>query len=273
MNGVLSLRAPLYLRNLAILKAYGGVAYKLVQCACVRNRGVEDDSPRPQKGTVNSEKLSSNIVRARSKIREYGLCNPWEFFVTMTINPEYFNRYNLKEFKKVLSQWIRNYNKKYGTNIKYLLIPEKHKNGAWHLHGFIMGLPKEHLTPFTLEQKLPQYIREKLLKGEEAYDWRAYQERFGWVNVEPIRSREKATSYITKYITKDLEATVTELGAHLYYCSQGLERAKEVKKGAMAATITPDYENDFCKVNWFDGSHTVEELSSLIADDEHIISS
>ena len=272
MNCLMRLRKPLYLRDVAILKSYDGVSYKLTRSSCIRNKGVEDDRPRSQKGTVNDEKLSNNIIRARNKVREYGYCNPWDYFVTMTINRAFFDRYNLKAFKKVLSQWIRDYNKKHETNVKYLLIPEKHKNGAWHLHGFIMGLPADHLVPFTLNQKLPTYILDKLKNGESIYNWPAYAEKFGFIDVEPIHSRKKATSYITKYITKDLEDSVSELGAHLYYCSQGLQCAKEVKRGVMAATITPDFENDFCKVNWFDGAtNTAEELSSLISNSKDSI--
>lgn len=272
MNCLARLRQPLYLRNVAFLKAYGNTGFKLVQCKSVRNKGVVDDRPNVKKNTVNETKLSSNISRARSRIREYGLCNPWDYFVTMTINQVFFNRYDLKAFKKVLSQWIRDYNKKHGTNIKYLLIPEKHKNGAWHFHGFFMGLSLDNLSPFTLDMKIPEYIREKLKKGETVYFWPAYQDKFGWNIVEPIRDLAKATSYITKYITKDLEDSVSDLGAHLYYCSQGLKRAQVLKKGSMAATIEPDFENEYCKINWFDGAtNTADELSFLIVNSKDSI--
>lgn len=272
MNCLAQLRKPLYVRDLAILKSFDGLKYKLTRSSCVRNKGVEDDRPHPQKGTVNEEKLSNNIIRARNKVREYGYCNDWEYFVTMTINRYFYDRYDLKSFKKVLFQWIRDYNKKHGTNIKYLLVPEKHKDGAWHLHGFIMGLPAEHLVPFTFDQKLPSYIRNKVKDGEPIYNWPAYAEKFGFIDVEPVHSRERATSYVTKYITKYLEDSVSELGAHLYYCSKGLKRAQEMKRGVMAATITPDFENDFCKVNWFDGaSKTAEELCSFISNSKDSI--
>lgn len=272
MNCLLRFRKPLYVRDVAILKSYDGVAYKLTQSSCIRNKGVLDDRPRSEKCTVNDEKLSNNISRARNAVRELALCNPWEYFLTMTINQAFFDRYDLKSFKKVLFQSIWDYNKKHGTNVKFLLIPEKHKDGAWHFHGFFMGLPANHLVLFTLEQKLPNYIRDKLKNGESVYNWPFYAEKFGFIDIEPIRSREKAASYITKYITKDLENSVSELGAHLYYCSQGLQRAKELKRGVMAATITPDFENDYCKVNWFDGAtNTADELSLLIVNSKDII--
>ena len=33
----------------------------------------------------------------------------------------------------------------------------------------------------------------------------------------------------------------------------------------MAATIVPDFENDFCKLNWFDAArYSAEQLAALI---------
>lgn len=263
---LVGLRKPLYVRNLAILKQFGDTAFKLTQSRCVRNKGVE--SPEKQyvpKGSVNSEKLDNNIARARSKVREYGLCNPWPFFGTFTIDSQKFDRYDLPKYHKAMAQWVRDYNKKFGTSIRYLIIPEQHKDGAWHEHGFLMGIPLDHLRLFTLEEKLPKYIRDKLEAGQLVYDWPAYREKFGWVIIEPIRDLHRAVSYITKYITKDLAQSVSELGAHLYYCSKGLATAQEVKRGSMAATIEPDFENDFCALNWFDTAHySVEQLAALI---------
>ena len=52
-----------------------------------------------------------------------------------------------------------------------------------------------------------------------------------------------------KYITKDLQRSVSKLGAHLYYVSLGLKRAEVVAKGDYNGNLVFDYENDYCKVN------------------------
>lgn len=263
---LVGLRKPLYVYDLAILKQYGDTAFKLTRSRCVRNKGVE--SPEKlyvPKGSVNEEKLDNNIARSRSKVREYGLCSPWQFFCTFTIDPQKFDRYDLQKYHDAMSQWVRNYNKRRGASIRYLIIPEQHKDGAWHEHGLLMGIPLDHLRLFTLDEKLPNYIRDKLEAGQLVYDWPAYREKFGWVIIEPIRDLQRAVSYITKYITKDLARSISELGAHLYYCSKGLATASELKRGTMAATIVPDFENDFCKLNWFDAArYSAEQLAALI---------
>lgn len=247
-----ALKSAPYVYNLSILKQVGD-NFKITQMNCVRAQGVELDDV-PAKGTVNQDKLANNIVRARSTVREYGLCNPWEYFLTLTINQAFLDRYDLPQLRRVLSQWVRDYRKKYGCDVKYLFIPEQHSDGAWHLHGFIMGLPASHLQPFTLQEHLPLYIRNKLQQGQQVYNWPAYAQRFGYVTIEPIRDQERAVSYITKYVTKDLDRSVSELGAHLFYASQGLQKAQELKRGTLAYIIRTDFENDYCKLTYFDGS-------------------
>lgn len=265
-----SLKVAPFQRNVAFLKSYAGQAYKLVRCSCVRTKGVE--LPRGsyvEKGTVNDEKLSNNISRARSTVRELVLCNSFDLFVTLTLDKAKFDRYQLKAFNKALSQWIRDLNKKYGIHIKFLLIPETHKDGAWHMHGFLMGLPLDFLEAFTLDMKLPTYIRDKLLKGETVYNWPEYAAKFGFVDIEPVRLRERAASYVTKYITKDLARSVSELGAHVYYASKGLARATLLKRGtAVVEDLRPDFANEYCEVNWFDRSIPQSVLESMVLTDK-----
>lgn len=244
------LKAHRYSYNVAILKSYGNVGYQLIQMNCVRNKGVECDT-YTEKCTVNDTKLLNNITRARSTVRQYGLCNAWQYFVTLTFNQELVDRYNLPLLLQKVSQWIRDYRKKYGFDILYVLIPEQHKDGAWHMHGFIMGLPAEHIKLFTLAEHLPDYIRKKLIGKELVYNWPAYADKFGHVTIEPIRSHERAVNYILKYINKDLERSVTTLGAHLFYASQHLQKAQEIKRGTLTEQFPVDFENEYCKVTWF----------------------
>lgn len=256
-----------YHRDVAVLKDYGGRGCKIILFKTLRTKGFEDVE-KPQKGSVNDEKLDQNICRARSEIFELAYCNDWQYFTTFTIDKTKFGRYDLEKYHKAFTQWLRNYNKKFGTHIKYLTIPEQHKNGAWHEHGFIMGLPLEHLRLFDAEyEKLPKYIRDKLLAGSPVYDFPAYREKFGFCDFEPIRSLEGVSKYVTKYISKDLAKSVTASGAHLFYHSTGLSKATEIKKGTLSDTqgvCAWDYENDWVKVAWYPISAPVTVLAEMI---------
>lgn len=225
--------------NVAFLKKYGD-RYKVQVLKCVRKKGVSNANYNA-KGTVNEKKLDCNIRRTKNAIKELVICNDWEYFITLTLDQKKYDRYNLQKFNKDLSQYIRDLRKKYETDIKYLLIPEQHNDGAWHMHGFLMGLPESELELFDKKQKLPYYILNKLEKGEEVYNWVGYQDKFGNCDLEPIRDKERVSSYVTKYVTKDLENSIQELNAKMYYCSRGLSRAKAVKKGCTSEMYKPTY--------------------------------
>lgn len=237
--------SSLYVEDMATLKEYGQNGYKLTLHRRLRQPGWEVRTPKAPRGTANEEKLECNISRARSKIFEYGACNPWELFVTLTLDRMKYDRHDLKKFIKDLTQWLRDYCKKHKCQVKYLFIPEQHEDGAWHIHGLLMGLPLEHLSDF-IPGKHPQKLIDKGYKN-----WEPYANKFGFVSADIIRNHEAVSKYLTKYISKDMVTNNRQLGACLYYCSKGLKEAVEIKRGSMVAAIKPDYENDHVKVQWF----------------------
>ena len=189
------------------------------------------------RGKVNDEKLTNNIVRARSTVLELAMCNPWEHFVTLTLDQKKYNRYDLQNYIKDLGQFIRNQRRKYNTDIKYLLIPERHKDGAWHMHGFLHGL-----TTQMLKENAHGYM-----------DWQDYSKKFGYCSLDKIKYKDRASIYITKYVTKDYTKTVTKLNAKMYYSSRGLQKAEKIKEGLLNGELSnPDWIGEYAAIKWFD---------------------
>ena len=236
---------------------------KVITMNCLRTAGIEDDyKVSVERGSVNDEKLDVNIIRAKSKIFELAFCNPWSWFFTATLNKDKHNRTDLEAFHKSMTQFIMDYNKKYQLKIKFLLIPELHEDGiSWHMHGLLYGLPVEHLKQFQIGDVMGKKLAEKVKCGDEVYNWLSYFDNFGFCDLEPIRSPEAVSKYITKYINKNLATSVTALNAHLYYVSRGLNIAQTIKKGTMLADIEPSFKNDYCSITWLDYSD--ERLQSL----------
>ncbi|MBO5341038.1 MAG: hypothetical protein J6A62_08585 [Oscillospiraceae bacterium] len=164
-------------------------------------------------------KLSQALSRARSVVLQLALCNDWDFFCTFTIDKTQFNRYELNTYYKAFAQWIRDYRKEYGCKIEYCLIPEQHEDGAWHMHGFMRGIPQSHLTPFV------RGLHPDRLVDGHYLNWGRYAKKFGFCSFGEIRDAEACAFYITKYVTKAFDRGVTGYGAHLYYASIGLRRA------------------------------------------------
>lgn len=264
------LKEPKYKRNQTILSVLGcgndeNKRIRIVTMFALRTAGVEDDTERyerGERGTVNEQKLAENLARTKRTIYELAFCNPWEWFFTATLDRKKYDRSDLDKFHKDLTQWLRNQNRIRNVSIKFLLIPELHSDGkSWHMHGFLMGLPKELLTRFKVGDKMGKALAEKVKRGDEVYNWEAYQNKFGFCDLEPIRNHEAVSKYVTKYISKELANSVTELNAHQYYCSRGLNRAEVIKKGTMGATIVPDFVGEYCTVTTL--PYTPEKLQEL----------
>lgn len=182
---------------------------------------------------LNDEKLENNIIRAKNKIIEIGYCNDFDYFVTLTIDKDKQDRFDLREYIKDLGYMIQNLNARTNAQIRYILIPERHKNGAWHLHGLMTGFHPDMLQQFVKEdpRKLPVRILDGLKNGETLYEWLDYSKRFGFCTLSKIRNREAALHYILKYINKEVTLSIKELGQHIYYCSKGLKRAEVIAEG------------------------------------------
>lgn len=198
--------------------------------------------------SVNPEgRFASSLSRTRARVFELAMCNDFEFFVTCTLDENMRDRYDLTAFRKALAQMIRDLNKNRteGQKIEYLLLPELHENGAWHMHGLFKGLQ----------------VGTDLCKNEHGYlDWFAYRKRFGFFSCSPIQSQEGCSKYITKYVTKAFNtdnnerSTAEAVGgrAHLYFASQGLKRREVLAKyeGGRPPDCSWDFENEYVKIGW-----------------------
>lgn len=205
---------------------------------------------------VNDHKLQNNLSRAKSKVRELVLCNKFEYFVTLTLSPDKIKRTDLKlaitRLNRIVSDMNKTIDGEWGRKerVTYVLIPERHKNGAWHFHGFIHGLTKYDIR-----------------KNKNGFpEWRQYADKLGYTNLTEIQNKDRAASYCLKYITKDLARSVTKRGAHLYYASKGLETAKVVYRGTGLYTGEWDYmqKDGYCYVADYDKQEVRDNFHTTI---------
>ena len=224
----------------------------------------------------NDNKLDSNFSRARSMVLQYALCNKWDFFFTGTLNPDKWTRDSLSPFMVTLSQWVRDMRKSYGWKFDVLLVPEHHKDGSWHVHGLIAGLPSFAYGRFVQldlrEVGLGWLYPLKLVKGD-FYNWYDFADKFGFCSLAPVRDPVATAFYITKYISKDLSQRAGDVGQHLYFHSRPLKQACKasdvyIYNHELDRLCECDY--DFCKTgmvedeNWtfpycWDGAEAVQE--------------
>lgn len=212
---------------------YKIVHFKRPRPLCDRIKG----SSRNRKG--NNNKIAPAVSRARKTVLECALCNEWDWFATFTLDKSKHDRFDLSVFEKKFKQWIRDLRKSTGAAIAYLLVPELHEDGAWHMHGLLRDVPG--LVSFRSLAAAGGRFPSKLIKGD-FYDWPGYSSKFGFCSLGRIRDHVACSFYISKYITLDLGDSAIPVGGHLYYVVQGLNRS--TLHGSVVGES--DYLNNFC---------------------------
>lgn len=178
--------------------------------------------------TKHKDKLSQSLSRSRRIVLELALCNDWAYFCTFTLDKDKYKRDDLPKFRKDLSDWIRYQRKKYKKlgfdfPIHYLLVPEEHKDGAWHMHGLLSDLTP-FIIPFYCERQQGKNVPYDLVEGG-FFNWPDYQKKFGFCSLGKIRNKVATSFYISKYISKQIDNCKLPPNAHAHYPSQGLRRA------------------------------------------------
>lgn len=241
---------PETVSNIVTVKQLGGMTSVNLHCIGVA-KGVNtheihdynvatgylpDDDDTIVKRAAESKRVS--VSRLRSTVRELVTCNPWDYFVTITLRPDLWDRDNPENLQKAIRDDFRRWARKrinrqlpYG-DCAYLLIPELHENGGVHIHGFIHSVPPEEIIAYTADDvsattPLPFYICSQVMSGHEIYHLRLWDNKYGYNTIIPIRDRDRAANYATKYITKSPGAEVFK--TRLWH-SRGLTRPKPAAK-------------------------------------------
>lgn len=196
---------------------------------------------------VRTCRSASSVSRLRSRIQELAFCNPWNCFVTFTLDPNKRDRYDIDEFE-ALTRHLKYVRQSRCPELRFMLILESHKDGAFHGHAF-MYLPAE-------------FIAEEFTVNANGYlEWTDISSRFGYMSIKPFDGSPAAVFYVMKYVTKDI------LPGRVLRTSQGL-------KGAVVIASNVDiafheslnvYHGDYCCTYFC----TVSEFENDIS--EHLI--
>ena len=173
------------------------------------------------------EERTDNIKHAVDRIYDIAFQNEWDYFLTITIDPEQFDSKDVKEVYKRLRNWLSDRVKLKG--LKYLLIPEQHKNGGIHAHALINDCFKlEHSGRYLYSGKA--YKSETLQKKGIDINllkpvYNVPEWKYGFSTAIPVDGNPaRLACYITKYITKDCK----KIFGKYYLSSRNLNRDTEI---------------------------------------------
>lgn len=162
-----------------------------------------------------------SLKRTRKKVYDYAKCNGWDWFVTFTFDGKKVDRYDFDACAAKLSKWFNNL-KRSSPAFSYLVVPERHKDGAWHFHGLCSGLNEGEVvdTGRMVIKRFKTASGRARFKNTGVRIYRIGRYRFGWMTATRVLDRERVTSYIVKYVTKDMLDGL--FGRKRYWCSRGL---------------------------------------------------
>lgn len=101
---------------------------------CRENDRDSKKRPREKGKIAEGADLVRSMNRARAKLRRLALANDFRWFVTLTLDPQKIDRSNGAAVAAALGTWADNMVRR--KKLKYVLVPELHKKGGIHFHGF-----------------------------------------------------------------------------------------------------------------------------------------
>lgn len=182
-------------------------------------------SEKPKRKVSDKEDLERSKRRARAKVRRLALANEFRWFVTLTIDPGKVDSKDVAAVTRKLNQWCSNQVKRRG--LRYILVPEFHKSGRVHYHGFfsdcldavdsgtITGIPgkKKPCKPRSAAQRA-QWLADGAHIVYNLPGW-----SYGFTTaIELYGEYERAVSYVCKYIGKESQ----KIGGRWYYSGGSL---------------------------------------------------
>lgn len=223
------------IEHFARLKEYPQGGYELMVCSepVFRETGWEarerDCAPRKRHDDDTSAGDDDRARRrAAAKVREIALCTEFKYFVTLTLDAARVDRYDISAIMRKVSAWLDNNVRRHG--LAYVLVPELHKDGAVHFHGFFnAALPvTDSGTLSVTGSKKPRKPRSAAQRAEWlASGGHVVYNLSGWplgfsTAIELYGGYAAAVGYVCKYVRKQQ----SKIGGRWYYSGGKLGQPK-----------------------------------------------
>lgn len=188
----------------------------------VSKQGIEENEEKEISGnfkksyknedrTMEQEKhcIQQSLSTTKNKIYNISRSNIWEYFITLTFDREKVDSSNYEDICKRLTMFLNNIKKRGSPDLKYLIVPELHKDKEhYHFHGLLSDCGEIKFLPSG------HYTKE----GDKIYnvkDW-----KLGFTTATKVKDTQRVSSYITKYLSKDLCGLLKN--KKRYYTSQNI---------------------------------------------------
>lgn len=170
-----------------------------------------------------------SLKRTRKKVFEYAGSNTWDYFCTFTFDKKQVDRFDFDDCVRKLSKWLNNLRRS-SPGLSYLVVPERHKNGAWHFHGLFSGFSDSDVLDtgkYVIKRRNDSVVGRARFERTSDKIYKIGRYKLGWMTATKIKDMARVTGYITKYITKDMMQGLP--GRKRYWVSRNLQLPIEEK--------------------------------------------
>lgn len=214
-------------------------------------------SPRGSEMTPEQkeESIQTSLRRTKTTVSDLITCNNFTWFGTFTFNGDPKNtekygytvhdRHNDTAIKQTMYDWLQNQQKRhkaiYNHSFSYIVIPERHKDGAIHFHALFGANFK------GVMKNSGKFCQVKHNDGKRhnvpVYNVSSF--KAGHSDFTRIIDRRKTGLYVTKYLTKEM---ILQSGKKRYWASRDLKRPttetnSELHKMPFLPEVEEEYEN------------------------------
>ena len=180
----------------------GTVRYSANYISNIFNRSVyTGDLVNSSVDPLRALKVSYN--RSIQTVADLIHANEWDWFFTLTFDERKVDRY---DYQKCCDNIMHFTNLLRISGIRYIIVPEKHKDGAWHFHGILQGI-----SPDQLYTNSNGYLSFK-------------QYKYGFTSLDAVRDTHRAGTYILKYMVKGYNYLDIPKGKKRYWASRKLQK-------------------------------------------------
>ena len=215
-----------------------------------KKKTLEEKQERTKEQIQHSIKVSVN--RTVNQVYAISRSNKWDYFITLTIDPKKLNNTDFNLISEKLNIWTNNLKKRYASDLKYIFVPELHKDKTkWHFHGLFSNMGNIPLV-FSGKTCVGKFIYDYAKKPYATKIYNIPLWKYGFSTATKVRDTASASSYITKYITKDISRILQN--QHRYLASQNVDRPVE-------RVFNIDYEKLQEVITWH--LETVDYMSNI----------
>ena len=178
--------------------------------------------------------MNVSLNRTKSAIYDLAKSNHWDWFVTLTFDPQLVDSKCYDAVVSCIKKFIDRNRKTLAPDLVYLLVPEFHADKEkFHFHGLFADVGYMQFVESGLSDHSGNMIY-------NIYDW-----KYGFSTATKIQDSKKVSGYVTKYITK--ECMIHTKNKRRYLASKNIKRPQVSKINSpvdlmdIIETYQPDY--------------------------------